>query len=376
MHFSLLEVILAILLFQIISLIPFLLIHPSRKRHSNRMLAYFLMAKACCILEFLSQRLYHDGFEGLLHFLNLGSSFTLLLGPLLFLYIRSLVETNYKTDPKAAWHLVPAGMHLLFIFFAYTIQPYAVKLELVNSGPLFSLSYSKLYSSFLYLSITYYLIVCLKLTLQHQNSANKQKDKVDYSWVYTILGGFGSKLLFDMIFVIGIHNGTYPLAALICSRLLLYLTISFMIYKALSKPKILSEDSPQRNSLSNSSLETYNHKLERMMKDKGLYREPNLNIEQLSKEASIPVRSLSEVLNKSFNMSFYDYVNSHRIEEAMGLLSKKEFSDMTVLEILYEVGFNSKSSFNKAFKKQTGYTPSQYRRNQYSAEAAIQFASH
>ncbi len=60
--------------------------------------------------------------------------------------------------------------------------------------------------------------------------------------------------------------------------------------------------------------------------------------------------------------NFYDYISKYRIEEAKSILSDQS-SNKTVLEILYEVGFNSKSSFNTAFKKYTGVTPSKFKRN-------------
>lgn len=62
------------------------------------------------------------------------------------------------------------------------------------------------------------------------------------------------------------------------------------------------------------------------------------------------------------NKHFFDFVNEYRIEKAKELLTHPERKEYTVLEILYEVGFNSKSSFNTAFKKRTGLTPTEYRR--------------
>ena len=64
--------------------------------------------------------------------------------------------------------------------------------------------------------------------------------------------------------------------------------------------------------------------------------------------------------NPFFN--FFDFINQFRIDEARSILKNPEKKQFTVLEILYEVGFNSKSSFNTAFKKHTGLTPTQYRK--------------
>ncbi|MGC9366431.1 MAG: helix-turn-helix domain-containing protein [bacterium] len=67
------------------------------------------------------------------------------------------------------------------------------------------------------------------------------------------------------------------------------------------------------------------------------------------------------MINESLQQNFFNFVNSYRIEEVKKMLVDEVNSDRTILEIMYECGFNSKSSFNSVFKKQTGLTPSQYR---------------
>jgi AraC-like DNA-binding protein len=82
----------------------------------------------------------------------------------------------------------------------------------------------------------------------------------------------------------------------------------------------------------------------------------------LSNQLGMKVRDLSILINHKLDQHFFDFVNQYRISKAMELLRDPQNTKMTVLEILYEVGFNSKSSFNTIFKKQTGQTPTQYRR--------------
>ncbi len=65
-------------------------------------------------------------------------------------------------------------------------------------------------------------------------------------------------------------------------------------------------------------------------------------------------------VNEEFDKNYYDFINHYRIEESKKLLSGAE-SDMRIIGVLYEVGFNSKSTFNAAFKKETGLTPRQYK---------------
>ena len=91
------------------------------------------------------------------------------------------------------------------------------------------------------------------------------------------------------------------------------------------------------------------------------YLDPSLTVQDLARQLQLPGRELSLLINHHLDQHFFDFVNEYRIEKACHLLKDAAHQSTTVLEILYAVGFNSKSSFNTAFKKQTGLTPTQYR---------------
>ncbi len=91
------------------------------------------------------------------------------------------------------------------------------------------------------------------------------------------------------------------------------------------------------------------------------YINPELTVELLAKAASMRPKELSELINTQLGQNFFDYVNRYRIEEAQKLLTNPVDKKITVLEILYQVGFNSKSSFNTLFKKYTGITPTEFK---------------
>ena len=75
----------------------------------------------------------------------------------------------------------------------------------------------------------------------------------------------------------------------------------------------------------------------------------------------------SQVINEHFDMSFHELVNKYRIEEAMEILQDDSKQKWNIIDIAYEVGYNNKVTFNKAFKKETDLTPSQFQRNSWSA---------
>jgi AraC-like DNA-binding protein len=101
--------------------------------------------------------------------------------------------------------------------------------------------------------------------------------------------------------------------------------------------------------------------LKQYMEEKEPFLDPSLTIQELSNQIEIPVRDLSVLINHHINQHFFDFVNEYRIQKAMHILKDQTKSQLTVLEILYEVGFNSKSSFNTSFKKYTNLTPTAYR---------------
>lgn len=99
-----------------------------------------------------------------------------------------------------------------------------------------------------------------------------------------------------------------------------------------------------------------------LMEKEKLYKNPDLTLPMLAKKLKLSANTLSYVLNGYCGQSFYSFVNSYRLEEVVAMMRDPEFDDKSVLELLYEAGFKSKSTFNPIFKKWTGKTPSEYRK--------------
>lgn len=102
-------------------------------------------------------------------------------------------------------------------------------------------------------------------------------------------------------------------------------------------------------------------RLERLMKTGSLWRDPLLTLTAVADKLNISPHNLSQVLNCRLGRNFYTFVNHYRIEEMKALLDDPSRHKDSILAIAYECGFNSKSSFNTLFKKETGMTPSEYR---------------
>ncbi|WP_353778690.1 helix-turn-helix domain-containing protein [Winogradskyella sp. 3972H.M.0a.05] len=104
-------------------------------------------------------------------------------------------------------------------------------------------------------------------------------------------------------------------------------------------------------------------KFEKLMKDEKAFLDSNLTLDDVAQKLQISTAHLSRSLNNELNISFTDYVNMLRVEEAKSYLTNSAFNNYTIVAIGLEAGFNSRSSFFNVFKKFTNQTPSAFRRN-------------
>ncbi|MFO7890824.1 MAG: two-component regulator propeller domain-containing protein [bacterium] len=132
----------------------------------------------------------------------------------------------------------------------------------------------------------------------------------------------------------------------------------FLVY--IRKIKIFPIIKYKSSSLSSEQKEEYLQKIKTALEQEEFYKEENVSLEKLANILSLPPHHISQVINERMEKNFNDLINYYRIEEAKRIL--KDLSrERTILEIAFDVGFNSKTSFNRAFKKYTSMTPSQFR---------------
>ena len=111
--------------------------------------------------------------------------------------------------------------------------------------------------------------------------------------------------------------------------------------------------------LKGKDLEEIGRRLQVLMQSRELYKEENLTLPELAASVQLSSHQLSEYFNVQLKVNFSRFVNRYRVEEACKLLVEKP--ELTVLNIAFAVGFNSKSVFNAAFSRETGLTPTAYR---------------
>ena len=104
-------------------------------------------------------------------------------------------------------------------------------------------------------------------------------------------------------------------------------------------------------------------RLQELMEAERVFLRPDLTLPELADALDCSVNHLSQAINAGFGMSFFDYVNRQRVDAAIDLLDPAGEESPTVLDVALQVGFNSTSTFYVAFRKVTGKTPAQYRRD-------------
>ncbi len=321
-------------------------------------------------------------FYGLLHQLSFlllptfilenGSRF--LLAVLVYLYVKSLFESQQKFLIKNAVHFIPFVLYLLFYIIPSAIN-YTTDNNIFSYIPLIdkyiNLALIKDSYGIIYLSMALQLYNKHEPKLKHYFSTFKEQD---FLWVRKFVVLFLIAVSVDLLITISEIYFGYNVAWDA------YITVFFVItamgylgYFGLTQNtlflteisndsiSIATNNSPQKIIKPEEESELAS-KLERLFKEDKIHLNKELNLQDLSQEMQMSSRKLSAFLNDVLKTNFYDKINHHRVEEATKMLVTDKVIQYTITAIGESCGFNSKSSFYRIFKKSTGYSPSEYRR--------------
>lgn len=383
---GLLDIIGIITAFQLLLLGIFLFNYSRERAISHKILASFLLANALYIVDFL--QIHLKWYREFPHLLLFGFSLIFLFGPLLYFYTKSMTAPSFSFRKRDFLHAAP--FLLYWIYLATNFYPYSAeaKIALFDSGKIDYL-FNKIYIyDIAHILILIYMAASLRELYRFRQQLKhyfSSIEKLNLSWLRLVLYGFLLMWLCDLTNSI-ILRFTRPQPAIPYLLLLSSLGINFIfatvaVYRSLKQPLIFSGLQPEKNgkhkysqsSLTKSDSQRYLATVTSYMNLKKPFLNPSLTINELAENLAIPSRHLSQVINESLHQNFYDFVNHYRIEEAKRMLSEDSNDKKTILEVLYEAGFNSKSAFNIAFKKHTGMTPSEFKRNNLSALLKSQF---
>jgi len=225
------------------------------------------------------------------------------------------------------------------------------------------------------ITLIYLLKAFLVALKQNQNLKTfySSIEKINFDWLNLVVSAFFIMWVVDIINLITssleIITATSQELFTFASLLINFIFADLLILKNLHLPALEYESGKngekRKYEKSPLTLQTKNEilsKLEKIMIQEKLFLNSSLNLGEVAKKLSVMPRYLSQVINELKDQNFYDFVNIYRIEEAKKILSDPSHNEEKILAVLFDCGFNSKSVFNTVFKKNTGITPSEYRR--------------
>jgi len=281
-----------------------------------------------------------------------------------------------KVIDKRMWALALSGPILVVLAmlpFIFMISP-AEKLALANPATrdpqLWQIAlYTCFFATFVFISFTVlFLALAFKLHNAHRQQLMERFSEIEQrelGWFSTILVIWGAVwLMFAIEFFLGALGWFWFGSGKVLPMFETF-ALAIFIQKALSQ-KVLSQSEkglPRANQtraalLSNEKMQLIATKLEHAMNDDKLFLQDNLSLNKLSEAIAETENHISETLSQFLHINFFQFVNGYRVEEAKKALQDK---NKLVTSIAFDVGFNSKSTFNTAFKKIVGNSPSAYR---------------
>lgn len=358
---------------QAVVLSSFLLLPSNFRQTSNKLLVVVLLSIAA---EYAELFLYGTGMT-VLHpnYAYIGTLVSVLQPPAIYLYTKSLMYRSFEIEPRHSVHLIPFLVAVVVFLFGYYLQPVDVKIHILMDQDLPGMPTSlplALVIHGVFLSYLIYSVVALRKFAASVRNIFSNIESKQISWLKLLLSGYAVVWMVSLAYCLSFY--TFKSTAEIEYVLMVagvsgFIFINMLVIHALKQPVIFSgltkeeaellEERDAGKETVHPTIEQKN-RVEQFMEKEKPFLNANLSLNQLAKQMGISPRDLSFVINHGFGMNFFDFVGDYRIRHATGLLGLRE-EGKTILTVMYESGFNSKSVFNTAFKQKTGVTPTQYR---------------
>lgn len=354
------------LLFAFLGIVTSILLQFQSKhnRTGKILMSILLLLFSLTLIEYV---LYWTKYQLYFSYLsNISIPFYYAYGPLLYIYISTQKEALLEN--KRYIHFIPFIVALLICLPFYLYSP-NFKINLFLNGFPKKNIYPQLFLGLSWISIIHmfiysYLIFNQKTIFNEFVLIKK--------WVTILsLGLFGiafSYLSYSILSGLGVLKVEWDyLISLAMSLFIVLITVTSYI-----KPKIFNDAAPffskndksevlkyKNSPINNTMSGELGKQLQEIMTTNSLWRKNDLRLEDLAQKMKLPKHYVSQVINEQFNMNFFEFVNQYRVEEAKILI--KQDSSSTLIEIAYQVGFNNKVSFGKAFKNNTNLSPQEYK---------------
>lgn len=322
----------------------YLIIFKKKKTVANLLLGLLLIFMAFRIGKSVLLN-FGDGLEPVFIFIGLG--FLLLIGPLLRWYVLGMTQPGFKLPKFFYYELIP--FVLIFIASLFVTKEWYENSKIVIIVFASGLIFIYLHLAF-YISLSW--LTMKKVKKQYLKESQTKYQKAILDWLPLLIAGFA---VIWATYVLNILDDAIPY---IIGPIVYSLTIYFLSYKAFQ----LKATELDGNVFKVNKDHLLFDKINELVVGNKLYLESDVSLSKLSKESGKSTQLISSVINQYARRNFNDYINYYRIQDAKTLLSSSESEKYTISSIAFDMGFSSLSSFNSAFKKFEGITPSTYRK--------------
>lgn len=303
------------------------------------------------------------------YLLPFGSIF--LMGPLFYFYVKSFTQSTFAWEKKYYFHFIPYVIQVIYFHSFYTADKESIITFVnyflngtlpVNNEALVLFAIQEIHL-ITYMFLSFRLIKKYK---EHKETPLILPRSQRYKWLKEMFILF---LVFS-IMLVGLYtfialNGKYNPVTNFVYTVITSAIIYFISYKAVFSPELINPDFTEKyrtyKSMDTSEEDMYSGKLMNLMEKEKIYINPELKLSMLAEKTGLAPHRLSRMINEKFGKSFNDYINEYRVNEFIQRLNDPDYKSLSIYGIALDVGFNSKSSFNTAFKKITGKNPSDYK---------------
>lgn len=336
-----------IIVFLFLLLSIFLITAKSERRLPNYLFAAFLLISVVDLSGFFVEPFDNEIIKGFKR------SSILLQLPLYFLYVNAACYYNFTLQKKHLLHAIP-----FLIFWIW----FAMRGINEQNDNVFEIVSTVQY--YCYIIAVFIVLRTFRKIYQENYSSNHH---LTYKWLMqtTVLFLIGNCVVVLRSFVD--ENDPVFMYLYTFSSLFVLFVISWFVLNALYRPNLLAGINkdlipvPAKPAVERKEEPEQLKILLNFMQAEKPYLDDKLTLQKLAEQVNLPEKQLSLLINQYTGRHFFDFINEFRINDAKELLRGQP--QLTVLEVLYEVGFNSKSSFYTAFKKETGVTPTDYRKS-------------
>jgi AraC-like DNA-binding protein len=307
------------------------------------------------------------------HVFGMSYGTMLLIGPLLYLYTRSITRPEFEWKWSFLMHGIPYGVNVFLVVSMFSLTPEiknrAVRMFLAGELPVRPID--AVWFTFQCLHLIGYAGVTLRVLRKNGHSNPRWRisweDRVKWIRFVTILCASYAVLIFGLMILTVqrqffdpelnfIYAGALSVMAIVVAYILQF-------RPEWSVPSFQAKYETQKK-ISDADMDRLFQKMKRCLEDRRIFLDPDLTLEKLAAELNFSPHDLSRVINEKTLGNFNDLINTYRVEEFIRLCGQPSKSHFSIYGLALEAGFRSKSSFNAAFKRITGRSPSDFRRPQ------------